>query len=378
MAQKATYCFQLSIKQRKTNMPPAPIIPNINELTQTKLLPNVKKKWRTQLSFGLKAFALRPFQSTSSNARQIVPNTNTAYRKAERLLANIHLTSKFGNLFDALCSVKPSHFINCDHSDFAGLTAFVCAVQTKRGRAVPCLIETTYSDCLPSMPTAPKRRQKLRRARAKEREIVGFTEHYIDALQGLAERLGFWPKLVFDRGFSNESLIVFLESSDATFYVRLKAGRIIELDGHRTTVEQIAENDTTVELFGLTLRVVRSDKARRTQEPWYILTNDHASSRAKIIQIYYHRFEIEETFKDIKHLWELKRARFNKPTSLKAILWLVSIGIALLYLSAKTVLGILTENVKVHPKKKLSWIRQAYEQLQRDCTKRNLSLWEWQ
>jgi len=358
-------------------MPPTPIIPNINELTQTKLLPNVKKKWRTQLSFGLKAFALRPFQSTSSNARQVISNSNTASRKVERLLANIRLANQFGNLFDALCSVKPSHFINCDHSDFAGLTTFVCAVQTKRGRAVPCLIETTYSDRLPSMPTAPKRRQKLRRARAKEREIVGFTEHYINALQGLAERLGFWPKLVFDRGFSNESLISFLDSSDATFYVRLKAGRIIELDGHSTTVEQIAENDTTVELFGLTLRVIRSDKARRTQEPWYILTNDHTSSRAKIIRIYYHRFEIEETFKDMKHMWELKRTRMNKPTSLKTILWLVSIGIALLYLSAKMVLGILTEKPKVHPKKKLSWIRHAYEQLQRDYIECDLPLWGW-
>jgi hypothetical protein len=358
-------------------MSPTSIIPNINKLTQTKLLPNVKKKWQAQLLFGLKAFALRPFQSTSGNARQIISNSNTAHRKSERLLANTQLANQFGYLFDELCHIKPSHFVNCDHSDLFGLTAFVGAVQTKRGRAVPCLIETTYSDRLPSMPTAPKRRQKLRRDRAKERAVLGFTEHYINALQGLAERVGFWPKLVFDRGFGNESLVVFLDSSNATFYVRLKAGRVIELDGHSTTLEQIVENDATVELFGLTLRVVRSDKSRRIKEPWYILTNDHTSSRAKIVRIYYHRFEIEETFKDIKHLWELKRARLNKPTSLKAILWLVSIGIALLYLSAKTILSILTEKTNVHPKKKLSWIRRTYEQLQRDYTECKLPLWEW-
>ena len=362
-------------------MSPTPIIPNINKLTQTKLLPNVKKKWRHQLMFGLKAFALRPFQSTSGNARQIISNTNTASRNSERLLANIHLANQFGILFDALCQIKPSHFINCDHSDLSGLTAFVGAVQTRNGRAVPCLIETTYSDRLPSMPTAPKRRQKLRKDRSEERKEVNFTEHYIDALQGLAERLGFWPKLVFDRGFGNESLAVFLDSSNATFYVRLKAGRLIELDGQKTTVAHLAENDATVELFGLTLRVVRSDKKRRTKEPWHILTNDHTSSRERIIRIYYHRFEIEETFRDMKHIWELRRTRLNKPVSLKVILWLVSIGIALLYLSAKVVMKVLAEKTglrtKTHPKKKLSWVRQAYEQLQRDCTspRRSLPFW---
>jgi len=356
-------------------MSPTSIIPNINALTQTKLLPNVKKKWQQQLMFGLKAFALRPFQSTSGNARQIISNPNTASRKSERLLANNCLANQFGVLFDALCHIKPSHFINCDHSDLFGLTAFVGAVQTTKGRAVPCLIETTYSDRLPSMPTAPKRRQKLREARAKERAALSFTEHYIDALQGLAERLSFWPKLVFDRGFGNESLIVFLESSGATFYIRAKAGRIVQLDRQKITLGQIKKNDTIVELFGISFRVVRSDQHRRMDEPWYILTNDHASSRTKIIRIYYHRFEIEEIFKDIKHLWELRRARLNKPISLKVILWLVSIGMALLYVSAKTVLGILTEKTKTHPKKRLSWIRRTYEQLQRDCLNYDSPLW---
>src|SRR5579859_3523342 len=39
------------------------------------------------------------------------------------------------------------------------------------------------------------------------REQQSFTGHTIDALQTMADRLGFWPKLVFDRGFSNESIV---------------------------------------------------------------------------------------------------------------------------------------------------------------------------
>lgn len=87
-----------------------------------------------------------------------------------------------------------------------------------------------------------------------------------------------------------------------------------------------------------------------------------AASRTRIIRIYYHRFEIEETFRDMKHIWELKRTSLN---SLKTILWLVSIGIALLYLTTKP-------SKQVQPKKQVSCLRQAYEQLQQAA---NLLLW---
>lgn len=87
-------------------------------------------------------------------------------------------------------------------------------------------------------------------------------------------------------------------------------------------------------LYSFSLRVIRSRKPKGG-EPWYILTNDMQSTDKKILRIYRHRFEIEETFKDMKHIFELKRTRLNKPTSLKIILWLVSLGIVLLYLTTK-------------------------------------------
>ena len=342
-------------------MPSSDIVRDIRTQIHNKLIPSVNRYWQSQLEFGLQAYGLRSFQSATGNARMVVKNADTAARKSERLFANTGLADQLGVVFDSLQLVRPSSYVNVDHSDMNGLTALVGAIQTRNGRAIPCLVETTYSDRLPSTINAPKRKQVLRRARTEARRWQSFTGHYIDALQGLHDRLGFWPKLVFDRGFSNESLVTHLQAEGATFYVRLKGGRFVHIDNQRIETKILTEEDATVQLFGLTLRIVRSPKNRRAKEPWYILTNDFSSSRSKVVKIYYHRFEIEETFRDMKHIFELKRTRLNKPLSLKLLLWFVSLGIALLYRTTKPIKH---PTHKPNPKKQTSWLRQAYEQLQ--------------
>jgi hypothetical protein len=127
---------------------------------------------------------------------------------------------------------------------------------------------------------------------------------------------------------------------------------------------KLAFKGGTIDLFGLRLRIVRSPKNRRAREPWYILPNDHRSSRNKVVKICYHRFKIEETFKDMKHIFELKRTRLNKPLSLKLLLWFVSLGIALLYHTTQPTKTSTTNRHQTHPKKQTSWLRQATEQLQ--------------
>lgn len=322
-------------------------------------------RWLAQFSFGIQAYALKPFQSVASNARSVVANPHTAATKAERLLANAGLAEQLALVLDQLQVVKPNSYLNCDHSDMNGLTAFVGAIQTRNGRAIPCLVATTYADRLPTPDSskATPRKNRLRQARAEARQWQSFTGHYVDALQDFHDRLGFWPRLVFDRGFGNETLVTHLAAEGATFYIRLKAGRFVELDGEKTAVRQLHAKDTGIRLYGLTLRVIRSPKVRRCKEPWYILTNDRQSSRNKIVRIYYHRFEIEETFKDVKHIWELRRTRLNKPLSLKVILWFISLGIALLYLASASYIP-----YRGNPKKRISWLRRAYEQYQQAVT----------
>jgi RNase P/RNase MRP subunit p29 len=345
------------------------IVRDSRTLIQNVLLPTVPTKWWPQLSFGLEAFALRWFQSAGSNARSVVANANTAASKVRRLLRNDKLAAHLGVVFDQLNLVRPGSYVNVDHSDFDGLTTLVGAIQTKNGRAVPCMVETTYALHIPAegAGTSTSRWSALRTDMLFAREQQSFTGHTIDALQTMADRLGFWPKLVFDRGFANESMVEHLHAEGAIFYIRLKGGNYVECDGRQTVVriQDLKEKDTAVELFGLTLRVVRSPKSRRAPEPWYILTNDFESSRNRVVKIYYHRFEIEEAFKDTKHLFELHQLKFMRPTSLKVVLWLVFLGIALLYVATKPT----KQRTKAtNPKKFVSWIRQAYEQFQRELT----------
>lgn len=341
-------------------MPSPTIVRGIRTHIQKQLLPGVPSRWRSQLTFGLRAYGLQAFQSAASNARMVVANAHTASRKVERLFQNEALADKLGTVFDQLKLVRPDSYVNVDHSDMNGLTALVGAVQTKMGRAIPCFIETTYSDRLSARKDAPPRKRALRAARVEERRYRSFTGHTIDALQDFADRLGFWPRLVFDRGFGNESIVTHLVAEGAVFYIRMKAGRFVEFDGQRTEIQHLQQKDAAIQLYGLTLRVIRSPKDGKNAEPWYILTNDTRSSRSKIVKIYYHRFEIEETFKDMKHIFELKRTRLNKPLSLKLLLWFVSLGIALLY---KVTKPDKQRPTMVNPKKQTSWLRQAYEQL---------------
>jgi len=335
------------------------IVRDSRSLIQNKLLQAVPKKWQSQLRFGLQAYALQTFQSATGNARRVIANPNTAARKSERLLANEKLANQFGGICDKLGLVKPTSFVNVDHSDMNGLTALVGAVQTKNGRAIPCLVETTYSDRLSARKDAPPRKKALRTARAEERKYRSFTGHTIDALQTFADRLGFWPRLVFDRGFGNESIVEHLHAAGALFYIRVKAGRYIEFDGQRLKIQELRQKDAAIKLYGLTLRVIRSPRDGKNNEPWYILTNDMTRSRTKIVRIYYYRFEIEESFKDLKHILEFRRTRLNKPNSLKVILWLMFLGIALLYKVTKPS----KQHQHPNPKKRISWIRQALEQL---------------
>jgi len=206
-------------------------------------------------------------------------------------------------------------------------------------------------------------RQALRKARAQERKVLGLTAHTMRSLQQMADRLGFWPKFVFDRGFGSKEIIRLLYEANAAFYIRAKAGRIIEIeDGTQIKLKEVNGNDERITIGSMKLRVIRSEADGVNDEPWYILTNDMDSTPEEIIDFYYHRFEIEETFKDVKHIWELRRTRLNSPNSLKIILWFVSLGMALLYLAGEASQAYQEEQLR-HPKKRRSWPRIICEQL---------------
>lgn len=64
----------------------------------------------------------------------------------------------------------------------------------------------------------------------------------------------------------------------------------------------------------------------KAHEPWYVLTNDLSLSAGAVTTIYYHRFEIEEVFKDAKYLFGLETIQFKLPERLATVLWFVCLG----------------------------------------------------
>ena len=91
------------------------------------------------------------------------------------------------------------------------------------------------------------------------------------------------------------------------------------------------EKDLLVRAYDRKLRIVISEQHPDMLEPWYLVTNDFISSRKTIIDRYYHRFEIEEFFRDTKRLLGLEWVNCSKPNSMAIVLWFVIAGIWLLW-----------------------------------------------
>jgi hypothetical protein len=338
------------------------IIPAYAHTVQEKLIPALPEYWHHQVRFGVQALTIKPFVSLASNARATIANPDTASTNMDRLVANTGLAHDLSKIVAGLGIITPRSILACDHSDMNGLLAFMGAVQTKKGRAIPCALETLYSQFLPAGDQASKRKQKLRQAR-KEANIHLY-DQALTCLEQLALDLGFWPRLVFDRGFGGISFIRGLVAHDAVFYIRLKAGRLVELSGEEYEVGKLPANDTRIVLGELSLRVIRSDEPDDDGEPWLILASDFTKSRRKIIHIYYHRFEIEETFKDLKHVLNLKLLKLTKPLSLKILLWFASLRFILAYLGSYRDPRY---GKNRHPKKRISWFRRISEELTREA-----------
>ena len=78
-----------------------------------------------------------------------------------------------------------------------------------------------------------------------------------------------------------------------------------------------------------------------------------------VLHRYAERFEIEEAFKDIKWLQRLKWQQVRKPGVIRSLLLFVFLGWWLLWRYSDKL-----PQTKTHPKKQLSWYRQAWERFQ--------------
>lgn len=310
---------------------------------QIKILPHILRKHRQQFSFGFEALTLAPFVSLNGNARMIIQNRNTAESKVKRLVRNPMFLEYFPALMKKLSFVKPNDRINVDFSTFGGFQVLTFAKQTSLGRAIPVHVAAiTYPILNPGSQT----------------------QFIIKEVKTFIKLLGFSVHFVFDRGFELPYLANSLIENHVNFTIRMKKDKHVLYHEKDIPLRNLPwfGNDVLVEIYGRTLRIVRSEKKKNMEEPWYLLTNDFKSTRDIVIADYYFRFEIEETFKDLKHIFELSKFyQIKKKQTFLILLWFCIAGIWMSFLLAKQYLK---QRVIQNKHKLLSFTRFFFEQIQ--------------
>ncbi len=325
------------------------------KLIDNNILPNVSSKHKNLFKFGISAFSLAPFSSLNSNARMIIENESTALSKVYRLVSNQKILDNFPRLLKVSNLVNRDSLVNVDFSTFCGFETLAFGVQTKEGRAIP-----VWNNCL-TYPIQQPGSQNL---------------FVISEIKRFGATLGFYPSFVFDRGFWIPDMIRFFLKGNITFYLRIKAGKLLEYEDGIKSAKALGKStkDARIKLYEYPLRLIISPPPQRKlfkkegkkAERWYILTNDLSSSREQILNIYRHRFEIEETFKDLKHVSKLKKFFIKKRLSFKILLAFVCISFWLAFWCY--LLTQLTQTI-INPKKKKSYFRLWWESIQRQTRK---------
>jgi len=317
----------------------------IKLILNTKLLPVVRQKHKNLFTFGFLALTLNRFESLNSNAREVVENRHTAESKMYRLVSKIKFVENFYQIVKRLKLIRKNCLVNIDFSSFHPFEVLTFAAQTTKGRAIPFFFDVL--------------RYPIRKASSQNIFII-------EAIEKLKKIVGFYPRFVLDRGFMIPDLISFFAKETITFYLRIKSGKKVQVGEKRLAVRDIKQNDMIIETYGERLRLIISDKPKKDHERWYILTNDFRTKRTRIIAYYYHRFEIEESFKDLKHLQKLNKLQVKKLLTFKVLFWFCLMRIWISYLLN----GICRVMRKVHPKKFLSFMRLWFERVNFDLKRR--------
>lgn len=307
-------------------------------------IPLVPKQLTKLYQFGLQTLALRRIESLKANARIIDLNWHTAKSKMCRLTRNVRFLTVFPKLLVNLGIINDKDIVAIDFSDFGNhLQILMFAKQTKKGRTVPLYFEV------------------LKYPIEKDSQNT----FIIRAIENFAGIVGFRPKLVFDRGFACPAIIEFLAKQRHKFIIRIKKGKAVKDNEskERFLAKDSSKHDLLVTAYRLKLRLIISGKTRGSEEPWYLITNDFRLSREKVVRLYYHRFEIEEFFRDAKRLLGLEHVNLRRETSLSITLWFVALGLWFLW-KVEEELG--RQTVKAQKMMGLSIIRYYLEQLQQE------------
>jgi hypothetical protein len=307
--------------------------------------PEVPARLSKLFAFGCEALVGHTVVSLRANARVTHHEWFVAKSKAWRLTTNKNLVAAFQCIFARVCTVVISDIVAIDFSDFKNnWQVLMFARQTREGRAFPLFFDVI------SYPVKEGSQNLF---------IVATIKRFL-------ELSCCTPTLVFDRGFAIPYLIRFLAQNNIRFIIRIKRRKYmtVERTKKRAAVEELGVTDEIVEEWGVSLRLIVSNKPEGDGEPWYLITNDTTSTREEIITRYYHRFEIEEFFRDTKRLLGLEHHQMKSIRSLSILLWFVILGTWFFHFC----INALSDDERAERKRwRVSYVRYIWELLRREA-----------
>jgi|GEM_PF-3169656 len=312
-----------------------------------------KAKLRRFLA-GATALSLREYESLNAAGRSFGLNRFTGENRIRRTITDCRLGDQLQHLLVTELFGGKTGYLYCsmDHSQFGPFCIAVLAVSARKGRAIPVWVQVNLSEAALIKPLL----------RALE---VLFVE-----LQYIAPNLKL--VLVMDRWFASNALFTLFERYGMYFIARTKSDKRVQLPWDpswwKLPIQEISLLETSITYRTHHLRLIRSELRpnMKDPEPWFLLTNlPDEVTRTMILHRYAERFEIEEVFKDSKWLQRLEWQQVRTPGVMRNLLLFVFLGWWLLWRYVRPTITKQEPQQKIHPKKRLSWFRQAWEALQR-------------
>ena len=332
----------------------------IGRTVQSLCVTYITKAKHRRFMLGVEAFSLREFTSLNTAGRLLGVGRFTGEARVRRMAHDNALGDSLQRLLlhEGFGGRAGQCFCSLDHSQFGCFCIAVLAVSHRKGRAIPVWVQVNVSEAALIKPLL-----------SALEELFGVLEHIAGRMQLV---------LVMDRWFASDRLFALFEVYGIQFIARTKGDKLVQLpwdpSWRKEPIADISHEELDITYHKHKLRLIRSDykEGMKGAEPWFLLTNipdrDRAYpesiglTRRQILNRYAERFEIEEAFKDIKWLNRLNWQSIRKPTAIRNLLLFVLLGWWLLwrYYDTRTY----RMNAKVHPKKRLSWYRLAWEQVQ--------------
>lgn len=303
---------------------------------------------------GVAALSLEAFESLNAAGRSLGLNRFTGENRIRRSVTDAKLADQLQQLLvrEAFACRQGYWYCSMDHSQFGPFCIAVLAISVRKGRAIPIWCQVNVSEAALVTP------------------LLAALEALFTALAAVAPTLKL--VLVMDRWFASDKLFKLFAKYNIYFIARTKSDKRVQLPWDpswwKTPILEVSHEELTITYRAHKLRLVRSvlRPGMKDPEPWFLLTNlPEEITRRQILNRYKERFEIEEAFKDLKWLQRLEWQRVKKPEVIRNLLLFTFLGWWLLWRYVTPALTKQTPQTRLHPKKRLSWFRLAWEELQR-------------